>query len=203
MLIPHVIRKDEAGHERSFDIVSCLLKERIILLDDEINSANASIVISELLYLEAENNEAPITIYINSPGGSISDGLGIYDVMNNIKCPVHTICLGMAASMAAFLLCSGSKGKRYCLPNSTVMIHQPLGGSKGQQTEIEISYKRITYLRQKMNTIMAANTGKTVEEVNNATERDNYLTPEQALKFGLIDEIIPCLPKAYPETVVI
>lgn len=190
MYFPNVIQKDENGIERITDLPSCLLKERIILMDDEIAPGMATSIVSQLLYLDAEDNTKPITIYINSPGGSISDGLAIYDVMNKIKSPIITICLGMAASMAAFLLSSGSHGKRYCMPNSTVMIHQPLGGTKGQATEILIAAERIKYLRNKMYEIMAKNTGKTVKSIAEACERDNYLTPEQAKKFGLIDEII-------------
>ena len=190
MYFPNVIQKDENGIERITDLPSCLLKERIILMDDEIAPGMATSIVSQLLYLDAEDNTKPITIYINSPGGSISDGLAIYDVMNKIKSPIITICLGMAASMAAFLLSSGSHGKRYCMPNSTVMIHQPLGGTKGQATEILIAAERIKYLRNKMYEIMAKNTGKTVKYIAEACERDNYLTPEQAKKFGLIDEII-------------
>lgn len=169
------------------------------MIDSEINSSLATSIIAQLLYLESENNEAPITMYINSPGGSISDGLAIYDIMNKIKAPINTICMGMAASMAAFLLCSGSKGRRYCLPNSTVMIHQPLGGAQGQATEILIVAKRIEYLRQKMYQIISKNTGKTYEEVAQACERDNYLTPEEAKEFGLVDDIIESIPKAYQE----
>lgn len=190
MYFPNVIQKDENGIERITDLPSCLLKERIILMDDEIAPGMATSIVSQLLYLDAEDNTKPITIYINSPGGSISDGLAIYDVMNKIKSPIITICLGMAASMAAFLLSSGSHGKRYCMPNSTVMIHQPLGGTKGQATEILIAAERIKYLRNKMYEIMAKNTGKTVKSIAEACERDNYLTLEQAKKFGLIDEII-------------
>lgn len=190
MYFPNVIQKDENGIERITDLPSCLLKERIILMDDEITPGMATSIVSQLLYLDAEDNTKPITIYINSPGGSISDGLAIYDVMNKIKSPIITICLGMAASMAAFLLSSGSHGKRYCMPNSTVMIHQPLGGTKGQAIEILIAAERIKYLRNKMYEIMAKNTGKTVKSIAEACERDNYLTPEQAKKFGLIDEII-------------
>ena len=196
---PQVIRTDERNRERVYDLPSCLLQDRIILIDSEINSSLATSIIAQLLYLESENNEAPITIYINSPGGSISDGLAIYDIMNKIKAPINTLCMGMAASMAAFLLCSGSKGRRYCLPNSTVMIHQPLGGAQGQATEILIVAKRIEYLRQKMYQIISKNTGKTYEEVAQACERDNYLTPEEAKEFGLVDDIIESIPKAYQE----
>lgn len=199
---PQVIRTDDNNTERIYDLPSCLLQDRIILIDSEINSSLATSIIAQLLYLDSENNKAPITIYINSPGGSISDGLAIYDIMNKIKSPVNTICMGMAASMAAFLLCSGSKGRRYCLPNSTVMIHQPLGGAQGQATEILIVAKRIEFLRKKMYEIISQNTGKTYEEVAEACERDNYLTPEEAKNFGLIDNIIESIPKAshsFPE----
>lgn len=196
---PQVIRTDERNRERVYDLPSCLLQDRIILIDSEINSSLATSIIAQLLYLESENNKAPITMYINSPGGSISDGLAIYDIMNKIKAPINTICMGMAASMAAFLLCSGSKGRRYCLPNSTVMIHQPLGGAQGQATEILIVAKRIEHLRQKMYQIISKNTGKTYEEVAQACERDNYLTPEEAKEFGLVDDIIESIPKAYQE----
>lgn len=195
---PTVIRTED-NKERIYDLPSCLLKDRIILLAEEINSNTATAVISQLLFLDAEDSASPITIYINSPGGSISDGLAIYDVMNKVKAPIITVCTGMAASMGAFLLCSGSKGKRYCLPNSTVMIHQPLGGAQGQATEIEIVARRILKLREKMYTIMAKNTnGKcTYEAMAKACERDNYLEPEEALRLGLIDAIIDCPPKAY------
>ena len=193
---------DDTNKERIYDLPSCLLQDRIILIDSEIDSSLATSIIAQLLYLDSENSRAPITIYINSPGGSISDGLAIYDIMNKIKAPVNTICMGMAASMAAFLLCSGSKGRRYCLPNSTVMIHQPLGGAQGQATEILIVAKRIEFLRKKMYEIISQNTGKTYEEVAEACERDNYLTPEEAKNFGLIDKIIESVPKAshsFPE----
>lgn len=196
MHYPCVIRKTENGNERSFDLVSCLLQERIILLDSEINSDTAMSVVAQLLYLDSESQD-PIYIYINSPGGSINDGLAIYDIMNKVKSPIVTICLGMAASMAAFLLSAGTKGKRYSLPNSTVMIHQPLGGAQGQATEILIVAKRIEYLRQKMYQIMAKNTNKEYKVIADACERDNYLSAEQAKDFGLIDEIIESIPKAY------
>ena len=194
---PSIVEKDERGTERVFDLVSRLLKDRIILVNGEINSGSAASVIAQLLYLEANNSKAPITIYINSPGGSISDGLAIYDIMNNIKCPVSTVCVGMAASMGAFLLSSGTRGMRYCLPNSTVMVHQPLGGVQGQATEIEIVAKRIIALREKMYKIMSQNSRVDYETMAAACERDNYLTPEEALKMGLIDKIIDCVPKAW------
>ncbi len=199
MYFPTVIKKDERNLERAYDLPSCLLEDRIILLDSEINSQVATSIVAQLLFLESQDDTSPITIYINSPGGSISDGLAIYDVMNKIKAPIVTICIGMAASMAAFLLCSGSKGHRYCMPNATVMIHQPLGGAQGQATEIEIVAKRILYLREKMYNIMAKNSGTDFETMAKACERDNYLTPEDALKMGLIDEIVEATPKAWQE----
>ena len=194
---PTIIHTDEAGRERVYDLPSRLLKDRIVLLAEEVNSNSAMSIISQLLFLESEDPEAPITIYINSPGGSISDGMAIYDVMNKIKCPIITVCTGMAASMGAFLLSAGSKGKRYCLPNSTVMIHQPLGGAHGQATEIEIAAQRILKLREKLYTIMAKNSGQSYDTIAKACERDNYLEPEEALAMGIIDEIVPCPPKAY------
>lgn len=194
---PTIIQKDETGRERVYDLPSRLLKDRIVLLAEEVNTNSAMSVISQLLFLESEDANAPITMYINSPGGSVSDGLAIYDVMNKVKCPIITVCTGMAASMAAFLLCSGSKGMRYCLPNSTVMIHQPLGGAHGQATEIQIVARRILKLREKMYNIMAKNSGQSFEKIADACERDNYLEPEEALAMGLIDKIIDCPPKAY------
>lgn len=194
---PSIVEKDERGTERVFDLVSRLLKDRIILVNGEINSGSAASVIAQLLYLEADDSKAPITVYINSPGGSISDGLAIYDIMNNIKCPVSTVCVGMAASMGAFLLSSGTRGMRYCLPNSTVMVHQPLGGAQGQATEIVIAAKRIVALKEKMNKIMSNNSSVDYETMAAACERDNYLTPEEALEMGLIDKIIDCVPKAW------
>ena len=194
---PSIVEKDERGTERVYDLVSRLLKDRIILVSEEINSSSASSIIAQLLYLEADDSKAPIIIYINSPGGSIADGLAIYDIINNIKCPVSTVCVGMAASMAAFLLSSGTRGMRYCLPNSTVMIHQPLGGVQGQATDIEIVAKRILVLRDKMYRIMSKNSNVDYETMAAACERDNYLTPEEALEIGLIDRIIDCVPKAW------
>lgn len=198
-MMPTIMTKDERGVERWYDLASRMLKDRIIFLDDEINSVTASSIIMQLLTLESENREAPITMYINSPGGSISDGMAIYDVMNKIKCPIITVCMGMAASMGAFLLSCGTRGKRYCLPNSTVMIHQPLGGGRGQATEIEIIAKRILALRDKLYRIMSKNSNVDYETMANACERDNYLTPEEALKMGLIDKIIDSPPKAWRE----
>lgn len=199
MWLPSVLEEDDDRVKRTYDLPSRLMKDRIVFLDSEITDQSASVVITQLLYLDSQDDEADITLYINSPGGSVSAGFAIYDVMNRIKAPVTTICMGMAASMAAFLLCSGSRGKRYCLPNSTVMIHQPLGGVQGQATEIQITAKRILYLREQLYKIMAKNTGKTFEEIESACERDNYLTPEQAKEFGLIDEVIEAYPKAWPK----
>ena len=198
-MMPTIMTKDERGVERWYDLASRMLKDRIIFIDDEINSVTASSIIMQLLTLESENRDAPITIYINSPGGSISDGMAIYDVMNKVKCPIITVCLGMAASMGAFLLSCGTRGKRYCLPNSTVMIHQPLGGGRGQATEIEIIAKRILALHDKLYRIMSKNSNVDYETMANACERDNYLTPEEALKMGLIDKIIDSPPKAWRE----
>ena len=198
-MMPTIMTKDERGVERWYDLASRMLKDRIIFIDDEINSVTASSIIMQLLTLESENRDAPITIYINSPGGSISDGMAIYDVMNKVKCPIITVCLGMAASMGAFLLSCGTRGKRYCVPNSTVMIHQPLGGGRGQATEIEIIAKRILALRDKLYRIMSKNSNVDYETMANACERDNYLTPEEALKMGLIDKIIDSPPKAWRE----
>lgn len=194
---PTILMKDERGVERVYDLASRLLKDRIILLNDAIDTQLATSIVAQLLVLEAENSEAPITIYINSPGGSITDGLAIYDVMNKIKCPVITVCVGMAASMAAFLLSCGSRGKRYCLPNSTVMIHQPIGGVQGQAAEIKIVATRILNLYDKLAEIMSKNSFIDKETMKEALDRDNYLTPEEALKMGLVDKIIDSPPKAW------
>ena len=192
-LVPMVIEQ-EGRSERSFDIYSRLLRDRVIMLTEEVNQATASVIVAQLLFLEAEDPEKDIMFYINSPGGSISAGLAIYDTMNYIKCDVNTICMGMAASMGAFLLAAGTPGKRFCLPNSEVMIHQPLqsGGAGGQATDIIINAEHIKKTRDRLETIMANSTnGKTsLEEMHNACERDNWLTPERALEMGLIDEII-------------
>lgn len=193
---PTVLRKDDLGRERVYDLASCMLANRIILLTEPINDETAAAITSELLYLEAENSEAPITIYINSPGGSISSGFAIYDVMNKIKCPVHTMVMGIAASMAAFILCSGSRGNRYALPNASIMIHQPKGAIEGQAADVEIYAKRLVELRQELYKIMAKNTGMSYEEMAYACERDNYLTPKKALEMGFIDKIISFHPKA-------
>ena len=188
-LVPTVIEKTNMG-ERAFDIYSRILKERIIFLDSEVNDHSASLIKAQLLFLESEDPEADIYIYINSPGGSVSAGLSIYDTMQFIKPDVGTICTGMAASMGAFLLCAGAPGKRIILPNSEVMIHQPLGGAQGQCTEIEIAAEHIKRTRNRLETIMAEHSGRTLEEMHAACERDNYLTAEQALEFGLVDKII-------------
>ena len=188
MLIPTVIEKTNNG-ERAYDIYSRLLKNRIIILSGEIDDNLANIIIAELLYLDSLNND-DIELYINSPGGSITSGMAIYDTMNFIKSDVSTTCLGIAASMAAFLLSCGTKGKRYCLPNAEVMIHQPLGGVQGQATEIDIVAKRIINLKKKLNTILSKNTGKPLKQIEKDTDRDHYLSSEEALDYGIIDEII-------------
>ena len=187
-LVPVVIDKDING-ERSYDIFSRLLKERIIFISGEINDTLANSVIAELLYLDSLNHN-DISLYINSPGGVITSGMAIYDTMNFIKSDVSTICVGMAASMAAFLLSSGSKGKRYILPNADVMIHQPLGGAEGQATDIKIASDRIISLRNKLNKILAKNTGKSLSKIEKDTERDNYFTADDALMYGIVDKII-------------
>ena len=188
MLIPTVIEKSSMG-ERAYDIYSRLLKNRIILLSGEINDDTANVVIAQLLYLDSISQE-DISLYINSPGGSITSGMAIYDTMNFIKSDVSTICVGMAASMAAFLLSCGTKGKRYCLPNSEVMIHQPLGGVNGQATEIDIVAKRILHLRSKLNSILAKNTKKNLKQIEKDTDRDYYMDSKTALEYGIIDKIL-------------
>ncbi|MCI5948328.1 MAG: ATP-dependent Clp endopeptidase proteolytic subunit ClpP [Oscillospiraceae bacterium] len=188
-LVPYVIEQTNRG-ERSYDIFSRLLDDRIIVLSDEVNDATASIIVAQLLYLEGQDPEKDISFYINSPGGSISSGFAIYDTMRYIKCDVSTICMGMAASMGAFLLSSGTKGKRYVLPNAEVMIHQPLGGAQGQATEILIAADHIKKCRQRINSILAENTGRSIEEITRDTERDNWLTAEEALNYGLVDKIL-------------
>ncbi len=187
-LIPMVVEQTDRG-ERSYDIYSKLLEERIIFITGEINDAVANTVVAELLYLEAKDSTKDIDIYINSPGGSVTSGLAIYDTMNFIKCDVSTICIGMAASMAAFLLSSGKKGKRYALPSSEIMIHQPLGGAQGQASDIKIQAEHILALKKKLNSILASNTGKPIDQIEKDTDRDNYLTAEDALGYGLIDKI--------------
>ena len=188
-LVPYVVEQTNRG-ERSYDIYSRLLNDRIIMLHDEVNSATASVVVAQLLYLESQDPTKDISLYINSPGGSVTDGLAIYDTMQYIKCDVSTICMGMAASMGAFLLSAGTKGKRLALPNSTIMIHQPLGGYKGQATDMEIHTKYMLDTKARLNRILAENTGKPLEVVQNDTERDNFLTAQQALEYGLIDKVI-------------
>ena len=187
-LIPMVVEQTDRG-ERSYDIYSKLLEERIIFITGEINDAVANTVVAELLYLEAKDSAKDINIYINSPGGSVSAGLAIYDTMNFLKCDVSTICIGMAASMGAFLLSSGKKGKRYALPSSEIMIHQPLGGAQGQASDIKIQAEHILALKAKLNSVLSENTGKPLEVIEKDTDRDNYLTAEEALEYGLIDKI--------------
>ena len=194
-LVPMVIEQTSRG-ERSFDIYSRLLKERIIFITGEIYDQMADIVVAELLYLEAEDAESDITIYIDSPGGVVTAGMSIYDTMHLVKCDVSTVCLGMAASMGAFLLSGGTKGKRYCLPNSEVMIHQPLGGAKGQATDIEIAAENIIRLKKKMTQMIADNCDKPYDEVALDMERDHYLTAQEALAYGLVDKIIETKKKS-------
>ena len=188
-LIPMVVEQTSRG-ERSYDIYSRLLNDRIIFLSDEVNDVTASLVVAQMLYLEAQDPDKDVYFYINSPGGSISAGMAIYDTMNYIKCDVSTICLGMAASMGAFLLSSGTKGKRYCLPNAEVMIHQPLGGMQGQASDIKIHADHILRIREKLNTILAEQTGKPLETIRQDTERDNFMTAEEAVAYGLVDKVI-------------
>ena len=188
-LVPYVIEQNSRG-ERSYDIYSRLLKDRIIFLGEEINDAVASTVVAQLLFLESEDPGKDIHMYINSPGGSVTAGMAIYDTMNYVKCDVSTTCIGMAASMGAFLLSSGAKGKRYALPNAEVMIHQPLGGAQGQATEIQIAAEHILKTKKKLNQILADNAGKPVDEVEKDTDRDNWLSADEAKEYGLIDEVI-------------
>lgn len=188
-LVPYVIEQTSRG-ERSYDIYSRLLKDRIIFLGEEVNETTASIVVAQLLFLEAEDPDKDIHLYINSPGGSVTAGMAIYDTMQYIKCDVSTICIGMAASMGAFLLAGGTKGKRLALPNAEIMIHQPLGGAQGQATEIEIAAKHILKTKEKLNKILAENTGKDLEQVTADTERDNWLSAAEAVEYGLIDKIV-------------
>ena len=188
-LVPYVIEQNSRG-ERSYNIYSRLLKDRIIFLGEEINDAVASTVVAQLLFLESEDPGKDIHMYINSPGGSVTAGMAIYDTMNYVKCDVSTTCIGMAASMGAFLLSSGAKGKRYALPNAEVMIHQPLGGAQGQATEIQIAAEHILKTKKKLNQILADNAGKPVEEVEKDTDRDNWLSADEAKEYGLIDEVI-------------
>ena len=188
-LIPYVVEQTSRG-ERSYDIYSRLLKDRIIFLGEEVNSTSASIVVAQLLFLEAEDPEKDIHLYINSPGGEITSGMAIYDTMQYIKCDVSTVCIGMAASMGAFLLAGGAKGKRYALPNAEIMIHQPLGGAQGQATDIEISAKHILAIRERLNTILADRTGQPYDVIAADTERDNWKTAQEAKEYGLIDAVI-------------
>ncbi|MBP5223966.1 MAG: ATP-dependent Clp endopeptidase proteolytic subunit ClpP [Lachnospiraceae bacterium] len=188
-LVPTVIEETNRG-ERAFDIYSRLLKERIIFLADEVNDVTAGLVVAQLLFLESEDPSKDISLYINSPGGSISAGMAIYDTMNYIKCDVSTICVGMAASMGAFLLAGGTKGKRYALPNSEVLIHQPMGGAQGQATEIQIAAEHILKIREKMNRMLSEFTGQDLETIKRDTERDNWMSAEEAKAYGLVDEII-------------
>jgi len=188
-LVPYVIEQT-AGGERSYDIYSRLLKDRIIFLGEEVNDTSASIVVAQLLFLESADPEKDIHLYINSPGGSVSAGLAIYDTMQYIKCDVETICIGMAASMGAFLLSGGTKGKRLALPNAEIMIHQPAGGAQGQATEIQIVAEHILKTKKKLNEIMAANTGQKLEVIEADTERDNFMSAEEAKAYGLIDDVI-------------
>ena len=188
-LVPYVIESTSRG-ERSYDIYSRLLKERIIFLGEEVNEVTASLVVAQLLFLESEDPTKDINLYINSPGGSVTAGMAIYDTMNYIKCDVSTVCMGLAASMGAFLLAGGAKGKRFALPNAEVMIHQPSGGAQGQATEIRIVAEQILRTKKKLNEILAANTGQPLEVIERDTERDNYMTAEEAVKYGLIDAVI-------------
>ena len=190
-LVPYVVEQTSRG-ERSYDIFSRLLNDGIIMLSDQVNDTTASLVVAQLLYLESQDPEKDISLYINSPGGSVTAGFAIYDTMNYIKCDVSTICIGMAASMGAFLLSSGAKGKRIALPNSEIMIHQPLigGGLGGQQTDIMIHAKNMERTRNRLESILAENTGKSVEEIHAACERDNYMTAQEAMDYGLIDKVI-------------
>jgi ATP-dependent Clp protease protease subunit len=187
-LVPYVVEQTNRG-ERSYDIYSRLLNDRIIMLTEEVNSASASVVVAQLLYLEAQDPTKDISLYINSPGGSVTDGFAIYDTMQYIKCDVSTICMGMAASMGAFLLAAGTKGKRYALPNADIMIHQPSGGAQGQATDMEIHTKHILDIKKKLNEILAANTGQPVDVIARDTNRDNFMTAQQALEYGLIDKV--------------
>ena len=188
-LVPYVVEQTSRG-ERSYDIFSRLLNDRIIILSEEVNSTTASLIVAQMLYLEAQDPDKDIQFYINSPGGSVTAGMAIYDTMQYIKCDVSTICIGMAASMGTFLLSSGAKGKRIALPNAEIMIHQPSGGAQGQVTDVQIHAQRIMEIKKKLNEILAANTGKPVEQVTQDTERDHFLTAEEAKEYGLIDKVI-------------
>ena len=188
-LVPYVIEQTNRG-ERSYDIFSRLLNDRIIVLSEEVNDTTASLIVAQLLYLEGQDPDKDISFYINSPGGSVSAGLAIYDTMRYIKCDVSTICIGMAASMGAFLLSSGAKGKRFALPNSEIMIHQPSGGTQGQASDIKIAADHILKIREKLNKILSENTGKPIETIRLDTERDNFLSAQEAAEYGLIDKVI-------------
>ena len=188
-LVPMVVEQTSRG-ERSYDIYSRLLNDRIIFLADEVNDVTASLVVAQLLFLEAQDPDKDIHLYINSPGGSVTAGMAIYDTMNFIKCDVATYCIGMAASMGAFLLSAGAKGKRFALPNSEIMIHQPLGGARGQASDIKIHAEQILKTRDKLNEILAANTGKSIEEIARDTERDNFMTADEACAYGLVDKVL-------------
>ena len=188
-LVPYVVEQTSRG-ERSYDIFSRLLNDRIIMLNDEVNDTTASLVVAQLLYLEGQDPDKDISLYINSPGGSISAGMAIHDTMQYIKCDVSTICMGMAASMGAFLLAAGAKGKRYALPNAEIMIHQPSGGAQGQATDIQIQAERILQKKKSLNTILAERTGQPYEVICKDTERDNFMTAQQAMEYGLIDKVI-------------
>ena len=188
-LVPYVVEQTSRG-ERSYDIFSRLLNDRIIILSEEVNSTTASLIFAQLLYLEAQDPDKDIQFYINSPGGSVTDGMAIYDTMQYIKCDVSTICVGMAASMGAFLLSSGTKGKRLALPNAEIMIHQPSAGTQGQITDMAIHLKRLEVIKKRLNAILADNTGRSVEEITAACERDNFMTAEEAVAYGLIDKVI-------------
>ena len=188
-LVPYVIEQTSRG-ERSYDIYSRLLKERIIFLGEEVNDVSASVIVAQLLFLEADDPDKDIQLYINSPGGSVTAGMAIYDTMQYIKCDVSTVCIGMAASMGAFLLAGGKKGKRFALPNAAIMIHQPSGGAQGQATEIQIAAEHILRTKQKLNEILAANTGQSLETIKADTERDNFMSADEAKAYGLIDEVI-------------
>ena len=188
-LVPYVVEQTNRG-ERSYDIFSRLLNDRIIMLTEEVNNQTASLVVAQLLYLEGQDPTKDISLYINSPGGSVTDGMSIYDTMNYIKCDVSTICMGMAASMGAFLLSAGAKGKRYALPNSDIMIHQPSGGAQGQATNMLIHTQHIIDTKKKLNEILAANTGQPYDVIAKDTERDNFMTAQEALEYGLIDKVI-------------
>ncbi len=192
-LVPMVVEQTGRG-ERSYDIFSRLLNDRIVFLSDEVNDTTASLVVAQMLFLEAQDPDKDISFYINSPGGSVTAGMAIYDTMQFIKCDVSTICIGMAASMGAFLLSSGTKGKRFALPHSEIMIHQPLGGARGQATDIEIQAKQILRVKATLNQILAENTGKPIDVIERDTDRDNYMTAEDALAYGLIDKIVAKRP---------